>query len=152
MMVPMATVLLTRTTRLTPESCWDRLTDWPRHGDRVPFTKVSAVVGSGRAVGDVVLARTAVGPVGFDDPMEITAFSAPSAGRDGLCRLEKRGRIVRGWAELRVGRRDGGAEAAWAEELRISGLPTALDPVTARVARLVFGRALDGLLSSEPGC
>ena len=148
----MATFLLTRTTRLTPEACWDRLTDWPRHGDRVPFTEVSAAVGSGRAVGDVVLARTALGPVVFDDPMEITVFAAPSAGRDGRCRLEKRGRIVRGWAELRVGRREGGgAEAAWVEEIRVSGLPAALDPVTARVARLVFGRALDGLLSPEPG-
>jgi hypothetical protein len=148
----MAVFLLTRATRLAPDACWERLTDWPRHGAGVPFTTVSASVGTGRAVGDVVLARTAVGRLGFDDPMEIVAFTAPHAGRDGLCRLEKRGRLVRGWAELRVVARaddEESSDAVWVEDIRIRGLPAAFDPVTARVARFVFGRALDAVLSTR---
>ncbi|RAG87338.1 SRPBCC family protein [Streptacidiphilus pinicola] len=147
----MAVFLLSRRSRLGPVDTWERLTDWSRHGERIPFTDVGPARGTGRAVGDVVLARTALGPVGFDDPMEIVVLTPPTRGREGLCRLEKRGRIVRGWAELRVcAEAEGGAEALWVEEIRVRGVPAALDPLVARVARLVFGRALDGLLGPEP--
>ena len=143
----MAVFLLTRRSDLDPGACWERLTDWSRHGERIPFTSVGPGHSTGRAVGDVVVARTALGGVGFDDPMEITAFSPPAAGREGLCRLQKRGRIVRGWAELRVrAEAEGGSVALWVEEIRVRGLPAAADPLVVRVSRLVFGRALDGLL------
>ncbi|MFD0327404.1 hypothetical protein ACFQZC_02200 [Streptacidiphilus monticola] len=36
---------------------------------------MSAASGTGHAVGDVVLARTSLGPLGFDDPMEIVALT-----------------------------------------------------------------------------
>jgi hypothetical protein len=146
----MARFLLTRATSLPPGPCLDRLTDWPRHGEGVPFTRVFASRGSGRTVGDVVLARTTLGPFGFDDPMEIVVLARPTARDPGVCRLEKRGRIVRGWAELRVRAADGaepGSVAGWEEEIRILGLPATLDPVVAAVARRVFARALDRLLS-----
>ncbi|WP_042364151.1 hypothetical protein [Streptacidiphilus neutrinimicus] len=146
----MATFLLLRTVPLTPDACFARLTDWSRHGERVPFTRVSAARGSGRATGDVILARTTLGPLGFDDPMEIVTFEPPDAGRAGLCRLEKRGRVVRGWAEFRVRPASGnvgGAQAIWVEEIRVRGLPAVFDPLVAGVARLVFGRVLQALLS-----
>ncbi|WP_030231879.1 hypothetical protein [Streptomyces sp. NRRL S-350] len=142
----MARFVLTRRSQLPPARCWERLTDWPRHGERVPFTRVGVARGTGREVGDVVLARTAFGPLRFDDPMEVVEFVAPGPGRDGLCRLAKRGRPVRGGAVLRVRAVGGGCEAVWAEELLITGLPRFADPVVASVGRLVFGRVLDRLL------
>jgi hypothetical protein len=145
----MAVFLLQRATALTVPDCWDRLTDWRRHGDRMPFTTVAPVSGTGRAVGDMVLARTAAGRWGFDDPMEIVAFTPPGEGGAGLCRLEKRGPSVRGWAELRVRRRETGvgADVLWVEEIRVRGVPAALDPITAATCRVLFGRALDGVLA-----
>ncbi|MER7769463.1 SRPBCC family protein [Kitasatospora sp. NPDC096140] len=142
----MARFVLTRRTPLPPAVCWERLTAWPRHGERVPFTRVGVARGTGREVGDVVLARTAVGPLRFDDPMEIVELVPPGPGRDGLCRLAKRGRPVRGGAVLRVRAVGGGSVAVWAEELRISGVPRFADPVVAATGRLVFGRVLDRLL------
>ncbi|MFE6056356.1 SRPBCC family protein [Kitasatospora sp. NPDC056446] len=142
----MARFVLTRRSPLPPAVCWERLTAWPRHGDRVPFTRVGVARGTGREVGDVVLARTALGPLRFDDPMEIVELSVPGPGRDGLCRLAKRGRPVRGGAVLRVRAVEGGSEAVWAEELLIAGLPWFLDPLVAGAGRLVFGRVLDRLL------
>ncbi|MFB7620717.1 SRPBCC family protein [Kitasatospora sp. NPDC056181] len=146
----MARFVLTRVSPLPPDVCWERLTDWPRHGDRVPFTRVSAGPGGGRRVGDTIVARTAVGPFRlFDDPMEIVEIAGPAPGRDGVCRLEKRGRPVRGGAELRVRAvtaQGGRSEVTWAEEIVIAGLPGVLDPVVARAGRLVFGRVLDRLL------
>ncbi|MFF3006845.1 SRPBCC family protein [Kitasatospora sp. NPDC057940] len=157
----MARFVLTRRSPLPPAVCWERLTAWPRHGDRVPFTRVTVVRGGGGRAGDAILARTVIGPFRFDDPMEIVGLTAPAPGRDGLCRLEKRGRLVLGWAELRVrapGQDAGRAgetgaaawsEVTWTEELRVARLPALLDPLVARAGRLVFGRVLDQLL--EPG-
>ncbi|MET8545971.1 SRPBCC family protein [Kitasatospora sp. NPDC004799] len=144
----MARFVLIRRTPLPPVECWERLTDWPRHGDRVPLTRVSAVRGDGREVGDVVLARTGLGPLGFDDPMELGDMVAPGPGRDGRCLLLKRGRPVRGWAELRVRAVGGGSAAVWTEELTVTSLPRLLDPVLAGAGRLAFGRVLDDLLGS----
>ncbi|MFG3229052.1 SRPBCC family protein [Kitasatospora sp. NPDC048194] len=141
----MARFTLTRRCSLPPSDAWTRLTAWPRHGDRVPFTRVGVARGTGRAEGDVVLARTGVGPVRFDDPMEIVALVEPE-----LCRLAKRGRVVRGGAELRVRPVGGGSAVVWTEELRITGLPGLFDPVVASAARLVFGRVLDHLLAAPP--
>jgi hypothetical protein len=39
----------------------------------------------------------------------------------------------------------------WVEELRFPLLPSALDPLVARVGRRVFGRALDGILRGGNG-
>ncbi|MFE6505217.1 SRPBCC family protein [Kitasatospora sp. NPDC057738] len=144
----MARFVLIRRTPLPPAECWERLTAWSRHGDRVPFTRVSVVRGTGRAAGDVVLARTALGPLRFDDPMELTGLVTPGPGRDGRCLLVKRGRPVRGWAELRVRAVGGGSAAVWTEELTVAGVPRLLDPVLARTGRLVFGRVLDDLLGA----
>ncbi|MGA5822955.1 SRPBCC family protein [Kitasatospora sp. NPDC094028] len=144
----MARFVLTRRSPLPPAECWRRLTDWPRHGDRVPFTRVGVVRGDGRS-GDLIVARTRIGPLRFDDPMEIVELTAPAPGRDGHCRLVKRGRAVRGGAVLRVrAAAGGGSEASWAEELRIAGLPALFDPVVARIGRAVFGRLLDHLLGT----
>ncbi|MFD0273498.1 SRPBCC family protein [Kitasatospora sp. NPDC127111] len=117
----------------------------------MPFTRVSVGSGTGLRVGDVIVARTALGPVRlFDDPMEIVEFAAPAPGRDGVCRLEKRGRPVRGGAELRVravgGARGDRSEVTWQEEVVLAGLPGVFDPVVAGVGRFVFGRVLDRLL------
>ncbi|MFJ9777034.1 SRPBCC family protein [Kitasatospora sp. NPDC101157] len=141
----MARFELTRRSPLPPADCWARLTAWPRHGDRVPFTRVSVVRGTGRQPGDVILARTALGPLGFDDPMELVALAEPAH-----CRLAKRGRVVRGSAELRIRAAGTGSEVVWAEELRITGLPRLFDPAVALAGRLVFGRVLDHLLATAP--
>jgi hypothetical protein len=139
--------VLTRRSPRSAEDCWERLTDWPRHGDLVPFTRVRADRGSGLRAGDRILARTRVGPVGFDDPMEIVEFVPPAPGRPGRCRLEKRGRVVRGWAELTVRACvPGGSEARWAETNSIAGQPRAVDPLVASAGRAVFGKVLAHLL------
>jgi hypothetical protein len=60
--------------------------------------------------------------------------------------MEKRGTVVRGWAELRVGPGPTtGSDVLWREELTLRGLPRAADPLVAAVGRFTFGRVLDGL-------
>ncbi|MET8576842.1 SRPBCC family protein [Streptomyces sp. NPDC005012] len=136
----MAEFLLERTVPLPLDEAWRRVTDWPRHGDVVPFTRVTSD-------GRFVRARTGLGPAGFLDLMEITVWSPPVDGAAGLCRLEKRGRVVRGWAELEVLPGPGGrSRVRWREDLGIRFLPRLADPVVRATGRYVFGRALNRLL------
>jgi hypothetical protein len=142
---------LGRTTGLTARECWVRVTDWPAHAAQVPLTAVEEASGPPTRVGSVFVVRSAVGRFGFDDPMEVVEWQPPSPGRPGRCRLEKRGRVIKGWAEIEVHGTDSGSVVLWVEELRFPLLPSALDPLVARVGRRVFGRALDGILRGGSG-
>lgn len=143
----MAAFRLTRAVTLPAEEVWPRVTDWPAHAARVPLTAISVLTPPPARVGTVFVARTGLGHAGFDDPMEVVRWEPPVGGRTGRCRLVKRGRVITGWAEIEVWPEGSGAVVVWVEELRIRLLPRLFDPLVVRVGRLVFGRALDGLLT-----
>lgn len=127
---------------LPAAEAWRRVTDWERHAALVPLTTV--VVTGERSF----TARTGLGRAAFDDPMEIVRWEPPDAGGGaGRCRLEKRGRAVLGWAEIEVWPQERGSRVVWREDLRVGPLPGVLDRPTAWAGRLLFGRALDGLLA-----
>lgn len=143
----MANILLNRTVPLPLDEAWRRITQWPRHGEAVPLTVVRVVPPGPTCEGTVVVARSGAGPLGFDDPMEVTVWQPPEDGAAGLCRLEKRGRVVLGWAELEVRPGPGGrTRVIWREEIRVRFLPSLFDGVVRRSSRYVFGRALNRLL------
>ncbi|MEE1755320.1 SRPBCC family protein [Streptomyces sp. SP18CS02] len=151
----MAAFTVRRRTPLTTAEVWRRLTDWPAHARRVPLTRVTGVTPGPAAgtvgVGTRFTVRTGVGRFGFDDPMEVVRWEPPGPGAaaTGSYRLEKRGRVITGWAEITVdGTTPAGARVVWTEDLRIRGFPRVLDPVVRGTGRVVFGRALSGLLSS----
>ncbi|WP_138906236.1 SRPBCC family protein [Streptomyces chryseus] len=143
----MALFRVERRTPLSPDEAWRRLTAWEHHAAQVPLTRVTVTPAPPTGPGTLVVARTRVGRLGFDDPMEVVAWEPPAGGGPGHCRLEKRGRVVLGWAEIDVRPAPGGAVAVWTEDLRLRGLPGAFGGVVARAGRLVFGRALRGLLA-----
>lgn len=146
--VPLFT--LERTVPLPLAEAWRRLTDWPRHADVVPLTRVTVATPPPTGVGTRFVARTGVGPLTFDDPMEVTVWRPPVDDEPGLCRLEKRGRVVLGWAEIEVRPGPGGrARVVWREELRVGFLPRSFDGVTTSAAQSMFGRAINGLLRRE---
>ncbi|MFF3244218.1 SRPBCC family protein [Streptomyces sp. NPDC002870] len=158
---------IARAVTLPADEAWLRVTDWRAHAAQVPLTTVSSVTPSPTRVGTVFVARSGLsgsgrgdselddsrlgrfglGRFGFDDPMEVVHWQPPDGGAPGLCRLEKRGRVITGWAEIEVLPEEPGAVVVWVEELHIRLVPRLFDPLVVRVARLVFGRALDGLLT-----
>ncbi|MFJ8806070.1 SRPBCC family protein [Streptomyces sp. NPDC102490] len=143
----MALFSLERTVPLAPAEAWHRLTRWERHGDTVPLTRVTAGPPGPTRRGTLVVARTGVGPLAFADPMEVTVWQPPREDAPGRCRLVKRGRVVRGWAEIEVGAGPGGrTRVGWREELDVRFLPPLLDGLLARAGRHVFGRTVDHLL------
>ncbi|MFJ8539736.1 SRPBCC family protein [Streptomyces sp. NPDC093591] len=143
----MVTFLLERTVPLSLDEAWRRLTEWPRHGEVVPLTRVTVTTPPPTHVGSRFVARSGVGPLSFGDPMEVTVWEPPGEETPGLCRLEKRGRVVTGWAEIEVRPGPGGrARVVWREELGVRPLPALFDGVLERTARYVFGRAVNRLL------
>ncbi|MEW2529163.1 SRPBCC family protein [Streptomyces sp. NPDC047071] len=146
----MALFQLVRTTPLSPDEAWRRLTDWERHGQVMPLTRVTVSGAESGGAGALLTARSGVGPLAFDDVMEVVLWQPPR-GRRGICRLVKRGSFVTGWAEIEVGPEEAGAGArvVWREELGVRWLPGAVDPVVARAASWLFGRAVDALLAGR---
>ncbi|MEG3626845.1 SRPBCC family protein [Streptomyces poriticola] len=143
----MVTFSLERTAPLPLDETWRRITRWQRHGATVPLTRVTVTTPPPSGPGTVIVARTGLGPLGFDDPMEVTLWQPPREDERGLCRLAKRGRVIRGWAELEVRPGPGGrSRVLWREELDVRGLPAPLDGVVGRSGRFVFGRELNHLL------
>ncbi|GAB2919977.1 SRPBCC family protein [Streptomyces heilongjiangensis] len=159
---------LERLSSLPTDVAWQRLTDWHRHADVVPLTRVTVRTPPPTAEGTVFVARSGVGPLAFDDPMEVVVWQPPESGRAGRCRLVKHGSLVRGWAEIEVhpyagGGRGGGqgddsghaaalaaSRVLWREELRVHRLPGLCDPPLGWLSRRMFGRAVDGLLRETP--
>ncbi|CAL9289965.1 SRPBCC family protein [Streptomyces sp. SudanB182_2057] len=139
---------LTRTVPLPPDEAWRRLTEWPRHTGAVPLTRVRVLTPPPTHVGTRLVARSGVGRFAVDDVMEVTLWRPPSGGAGGRCRLEKRGRVVLGWAEIEVRPGPGGgSRVVWREELRVGFLPRFFDGALARASRLLFDRATDRLLA-----
>ncbi|MEU6404802.1 SRPBCC family protein [Streptomyces sp. NPDC046985] len=143
----MVDFLIERTAPLPLDEVWRRLTDWPRHADVAPLTGIRMDTPGPTRVGTRFTARTALGPLGFDDPMEVTEWRPPVGGEPGRCRLEKRGRVMLGWAVIEVRPGPGGrTHVRWLEELRVRLLPSVCDPVLERTAREAYGRAVNKLL------
>lgn len=140
--------------RRTPRSAddaWARVTDWERHGHFIPFTTVSRLPGPAEGVGRIFVGRTALGPLGFDDPMEVTYWRPPSGGKPGVCRIVKRGDVVTGWAVLTVEPDGRGARVRWNESARFAIAGPWLDWLTDLGGRLAFGHLVDGLLDDGAG-
>jgi len=130
-----ALIEIVREVRLTPQESWDRLTDWRRHGEFVPLTRISLTPHGFDAF-------TGVGRLGFHDPMDVVV----SRERQ-FCRLEKRGRVVTGWAELSVEPCGEGSRVTWREDIHVRGMPRLMDGVTRASSRRLFSRVIDGLLA-----
>ncbi len=143
----MVTFLLERTAPLPLDEAWRRLTEWPRHGAVVPLTRVTVLTPPPTREGTVFVARSGIGPLAFDDRMEVTVWRPPVDDGPGFVRLVKRGRVVRGWAEIEVRPGPGGrARVVWREEVDVRLLPGVFDGLLAGTSRRMFGRAVNRLL------
>ena len=128
---------------------WAAMTDWPQHGHWVPLTSVWVVSGPGAGVGTSFVARTAVGPLGFDDPMTVGRWEPPAGDapgdRPGRCDVEKTGRVVHGraWFEV-VPLADGVSQVTWHEQVSVWPrlLTRPLSPLLSSIGRLLFSRTL----------
>jgi hypothetical protein len=135
---------ITRCTPLVPEVAWSAVTDLAEHARDVPLTEVQVAEG-GLVLGAEVVAWTRLGPLAMADRMLVTALEP---GR--RLRLVKTGRLLRGWAEIRVGPdpdRPGGARVDWTEEVWLPGVRGPTRPLGDRLGPRLFGRVVEGVLA-----
>ncbi|GAA4357672.1 SRPBCC family protein [Angustibacter luteus] len=102
---------------------WALVTDWPSHGRWVAGTRVRTTSARPDGVGAAFVARTGLGPVGFDDPMTVTRWEPPTADAAGRCDVRKTGRVVLGEASFVVtplGERR--CRLDWTEDVEVAGI------------------------------
>lgn len=133
---------------------WDRITDWPAHGRWIALTTVRVTSDRPDGVGTTFVGRSGIGPIGFDDPMEIVEWTPPVAGRPGAVRLRKHGRVVLGWAGVEVAAGPGGGtRVRWTEDVQLA--PVWLTRPAGRLieigGRLAFDRALRAMAAEIEG-
>ncbi len=118
---------------------WRLLVDWDRQGDWIPFTRTRYVDGPALAVGTRIAARTGLGPLGFVDPMTVTAMDEPHRYE-----VVHTGRVVKGVGSFAVEPDGRGTRFTWWERVEVPGGPLAplLWRVGAPLTRLAFGHAL----------
>lgn len=121
-----------------------RILDLDAHTALIPLTVVRH---DGVGVGRRIVARTGIGPWGFDDVMVIEGYAEPVGGRPGRCRFRKLGRWIRGTVELEVSER-GPAECSvrWRQVIRVWALSRVADPVVGLVAHAAYRAVLRRLL------
>jgi uncharacterized protein YndB with AHSA1/START domain len=140
---------LERTTHATPQQLWDVVTDWSGYARWMPLTTMRLSSGATR-VGWSFAGLSGLGPLRFADVMVITDWDPPQQGR-GRFRLRKVGRLLDGWADIRVEPGPGGTGAVlhWTEELlvRPAALGRRLDRLADPVNRWMFGRAVDAMVA-----
>ena len=124
---------IAREVPLSQQEAFSRLTDWLRHGDVVPLTTI-------RLTDTGFVARSGLGRFGFDDPMDVVEWDPPR-----FCRLEKRGRVVRGWAEISVWPTASGSKVVWREVAHVTGVPRMLAGLERATGAAVFRRLLNEL-------
>ena len=127
---------------------WAYVTDWPRQGEWVPFTRVEHVDPADPAagVGGRLRAWSGLGPVGFWDPMTITSWERRADG-GGRCEVLHTGKVVRGEGEFEVvAEGDGRSRFLWAE---LAVVPFgAVGAVAFRLLRPLLERVIDGGLAT----
>lgn len=134
----MALFTVRREVAAPAERVWATLTDWPAHGRWVAFTAVRTTSERPDGVGASFLARTGVGPIGFDDPMTVTHWQVPTSTEPGSCTVRKTGRVVLGSATFVV--RPAGPTRClleWSEDVEVAGVRRL--PLAGLASRLVGG-------------
>jgi hypothetical protein len=124
-----------------PAVVWERLTDWARHGEWIPLTRVEVDPSDP----DRFVAYSGVGPLTLEDRMVVEEMHFD--GAEGICRVAKLGPVLTGHASFHVSSTAGGTTVRWVEDVTVPRLPRPLAPAAAAVARLAFERSLRRLPS-----
>ena len=145
----MAPVEVRRTVPTPLDAVWDALTDFAAYGRWIPLTSMRTDPGPAR-LGWAFGGFTGLGPVGFLDSRLVVKWEPPLDGEARFA-VRKTGRVLRGWADVRLAATDaGGTDVVWREEIvpRPETLGRLVAPAADRVTARLFADALDGMLEA----
>jgi hypothetical protein len=129
---------LVKVVPVPPDVVWQRLTDWPRHAEWIPATRVAV----DPEHPDRFVAWTGFGPASLEDRMQADELHF-EAGH-GRGHVTKLGPVLGGEAVFSVapGLAPGSTVVHWREDITVPFLPRILAPVAGFVGRATFGLAL----------
>lgn len=128
----------------TPDEALRRLLDLRAHNRHIPFTRVTPSVAADElSPGSRFVGRTAVGPLGFDDPMRIESLTFEPAAAT----IVKRGRVIRGDIRVTATPSPTGSAVRWEQSVHLPWLPGFLQTTAARVLSSGYRRVLVRLLA-----
>ena len=147
----MATFRVRLSSAVPPDEAWRRVLDLRAHDRVIPLTRVTTGRSSAAdlAPGSRFVARTGVGPVGFDDVMVVEAITPPRGAEPGSARIRKEGKVVRGSIDLLMRATPTGSVVSWTQDIEVRGVPRALGWLTAGASRAAYGWALRRLLRGD---
>jgi len=146
----MGAFAIERIVAVPPPQVWDVITDWAGYARWIPLTTIRRDPGA-TGPGWSFAGLTGVGRVRFADVMRITDWSPPSGEGHGMFGLVKVGRLLAGWAEVRVLPIAGGQQTrlVWRESivLRPVILGRLLAPLTDPLNKALFNRVIDAMVA-----
>lgn len=140
-------------TDLLAEQTWRRLWDLDRQTEALPLTTVRLdPPATALAEGAGFTARTALGPVGFDDTMRVEEWWPPTTDEGGRATVVKTGRVIGGRIEVTVHPLRHGCRLEWRQSVHLPWLPARvrrLEQAAARLLRPGYRWAVRTLLGGD---
>ncbi|GAA1372797.1 SRPBCC family protein [Luteococcus sanguinis] len=124
-----------------PEQVWARLWDLDRHTASVPLTRVGSDDGALRH-GSRFVARTTVGPIGFDDVMVVDGWEPPS-----LAAITKCGRLLTGTITVELAAEGERTRVVWTQHYGARGVPDRAAALVRPVVAAGYRRSLRAILA-----
>ena len=141
----MGTFVIERTVAVPPPQVWEVVTDWAGYARWMPLTTMRLDQGPAR-VGWTFAGLTGLGRLRFSDVMRLTRWAPPNETGAAEFRLVKVGRLLAGWAEVRVLPIAGGQQTQlfWRENIviRPTFLGRLMGPLTDRLNTALFARVV----------
>ena len=124
-----------------PDVVWARLWDLDRHTVAVPFTRVASVDGHPLAADSEFVARTALGPFGFDDRMVVREWRPTEHAV-----VEKVGRWLSGTITVDLVRDGDGSRLVWRQSFGARFIPDPAGALVTPMVRAGYRRSLRRIL------
>jgi uncharacterized protein YndB with AHSA1/START domain len=144
----MGTFEIERIVAVPPAEMWAIVTDWSGYARWMPLTTMRLDQGPTR-VGWSFAGMSGFGRVRFSDVMRVTEWAPPSQTGAGAFRLVKVGRLLAGWAEVRVLPIADGEQTRllWRENIVVRPVwfGRLLAPLADRFNEALFSRVIDAM-------
>lgn len=139
----MGTFEVVRTVRADRDRVFAVVADFRSHGDYIPLTRITADAGP-IGPGWRFVGRTGVARLRLVDRMEVTRWE-PGLG----FRIDKRGPVLEGWAELHLSDDGPDTRLVWRERIvvRPASVGRLLGPLLDPGNKAVFGVAVDRMVA-----
>lgn len=136
-------------TPLAPEDALRRILDLRQHDRIIPFTRLTPTIAADQLrPGTEFVARTAIGPVGFNDVMRVEKITLRRDDHSVASTvISKNGRVIRGTIRLTITATSTGSHVRWDQEVQLPWLPRFAHAPAVRIIRVGYRRVLSQLLS-----